>query len=116
MDDNFNILEIINQQKLNKLEKLTNIHIENITQLSTKYLVSYSNTKPLLGWRSNESITNTHNINIPIASAVTAYARIHMSQFKINKDLPNLYYSDTCQRLVHTSMLLYQILLLVQLN
>jgi hypothetical protein len=30
-----------------------------------------------------------------VASAVTAYARIHMSQFKNNPNLPNLYYSDT---------------------
>jgi hypothetical protein len=35
-----------------------------------------------------------HNINVAIAAAITAYARIHMSQFKNN---PNfiLYYSDT---------------------
>jgi hypothetical protein len=36
----------------------------------------------------------THNVSIGIATAVTAYARIHMSQFKNN---PNfiLFYSDT---------------------
>jgi hypothetical protein len=33
--------------------------------------------------------------SIAIAAAVTAYARIHMSQFKNNPDLPNLYYTDT---------------------
>jgi DNA polymerase elongation subunit (family B) len=36
----------------------------------------------------------THNTNIAIASAITAYARIHMSQFK-NNDNFELYYSDT---------------------
>jgi DNA polymerase elongation subunit (family B) len=36
----------------------------------------------------------THNTNIAIASAITAYARIHMSQFKNSLDF-NLYYSDT---------------------
>jgi hypothetical protein len=36
----------------------------------------------------------THNINIAIAAAITAYARIHMSQFKNNPDFI-LYYSDT---------------------
>jgi len=36
----------------------------------------------------------THNVNIAIAAAITAYARIHMSQFKNNPDF-NLYYSDT---------------------
>jgi hypothetical protein len=36
----------------------------------------------------------THNVNVAIASAITAYARIHMSQFKNNPNF-NLYYSDT---------------------
>jgi len=36
----------------------------------------------------------THNVSIAIASAITAYARIHMSQFKNNSEY-NLYYSDT---------------------
>ncbi len=39
--------------------------------------------------------SETHNINIAIASAITAYARIHMSQFKNNPSFANLYYSDT---------------------
>lgn len=36
----------------------------------------------------------THNVSISIASAITAYARIHMSQFKNNPNF-NLFYSDT---------------------
>ena len=36
----------------------------------------------------------THNTNVSIASAITAYARIHMSQFKNNSDF-TLYYTDT---------------------
>jgi len=36
----------------------------------------------------------THNVNIAIASAITSYARIHMSFFKNNPNF-NLYYSDT---------------------
>jgi DNA polymerase elongation subunit (family B) len=35
-----------------------------------------------------------HNINVAIAAAITAYARIHMTQFKNNTNF-NLYYSDT---------------------
>jgi len=37
---------------------------------------------------------SNNNINIAVASAITSYARIHMSQFK---NLPGykLYYSDT---------------------
>jgi hypothetical protein len=36
----------------------------------------------------------THNVSVGIAAAITAYARIHMSQFKNNPNF-NLYYSDT---------------------
>jgi len=36
----------------------------------------------------------THNVSISIAAAITAYARIHMSQFKNNNSF-NLFYSDT---------------------
>lgn len=36
----------------------------------------------------------SHNVSISIASAITAYARIHMSQFKNNPNI-NLYYTDT---------------------
>jgi DNA polymerase elongation subunit (family B) len=36
----------------------------------------------------------SHNVNVAIAAAITAYARIHMSQFKNNPNF-NLYYSDT---------------------
>jgi DNA polymerase elongation subunit (family B) len=36
----------------------------------------------------------THNVSIAIAAAITAYARIHMSQFKNNPNF-ELYYSDT---------------------
>jgi len=35
-----------------------------------------------------------HNVNLSIAAAITAYAIIHMSQFKNNEDYI-LYYSDT---------------------
>jgi hypothetical protein len=36
----------------------------------------------------------SHNVSISIAAAITAYARIHMSQFKNNPKI-NLYYTDT---------------------
>ena len=35
-----------------------------------------------------------HNVSVSIAAAITAYSRIHMSQFKNNPDI-NLYYSET---------------------
>ena len=97
MNDEFNILDIVNKEGLKEIEE-SNFSIENIVPLMSgkieKYLISYNNP-------DNQIITKmdgnkeTHNINIAIASAVTAYARIHMSQFKNKPNLPNLYYSDT---------------------
>jgi hypothetical protein len=40
------------------------------------------------------SLSETHNVNVGIASAITALARIHMSKFKNNSNF-NLYYTDT---------------------
>ena len=42
----------------------------------------------------DSEITNKMDVNIAIASAITAYGRIHMSQFKNNPNY-KLYYSDT---------------------
>lgn len=89
-NDNFNELVIVNQKELNELTN-SNIEIENIIELNSKFLVSFLNKTKTL--ESNRDV----NINIGIAAAVTAYARIHMSQFKNNpaQAFPNLYYSDT---------------------
>jgi len=98
MNDDFNILEIVDQEELIEIES-SYLIIDNIQQLSStkgkeKYLVSYSNpeSKTLTLMDGNKE---THNINISVAAAITAYARIHMSQFKNNPSFPNLYYSDT---------------------
>jgi len=88
MNNNFNTLEFVNQGRFEKLTNNSNIKIENITQLGSKYLVSYNGNKMDVDKELN-------NVNISIAAAVSAYARIHMSQFKNREDLPNLYYSDT---------------------
>ncbi len=92
MDDNFNKIKIVNKKTLTNLEK-SDISFEYIKQLNSKYLVSYNKPKELK--HDLDSNKETHNINIAIASAVTAYARIHMSQFKNNLLFPNLYYTDT---------------------
>jgi hypothetical protein len=103
MNDDFNILDIVNKTELKEIEE-SHLNIDSVIQLSSnakaekeKYLVSYSNpdNKIITKMDGNKEI---HNINIAIASAVTAYARIHMSQFKNNPNAlarPNLYYSDT---------------------
>jgi hypothetical protein len=69
------------------------IEIVDTIELGDNLLVKYiSNNKT----QQNMLYGNleTHNTNIAIASAITAYARVHMSQFKNNPDY-NLYYSDT---------------------
>jgi hypothetical protein len=50
----------------------------------------------LLSYKYNEDEETYHGMdtNIAIASAITAYARVHMSQFKNNPNY-KLYYSDT---------------------
>jgi hypothetical protein len=96
MDDSFTKTIIISSKDYPKWEKEGNnkSSILNVLPLGDNYLVQTKN--PL-----NEIKTfldngfETHNVNIGIASAVTAYSRIHMSQFKNNPNFPNLYYSDT---------------------
>ena len=58
-----------------------------------KELISFFNEQDYSGGEDNISPNNL-NISIPISAAVTACARIHMSQFQTMKDF-NLYYSDT---------------------
>lgn len=65
--------------------------IEDIITFGSKILLRYKNLLSL----NTELIGSTTNTNIAVASAVTAYARIFMSQFKNREDLPNLYYTDT---------------------
>jgi len=98
MNDDFDILEIVDQKELLEIES-GDYNISEIKPLGgvgrqNKYLVSYSNpdSKILTLIDGNKE---DHNVSIGIAAAVTAYARIIMSQFKNNKELPNLYYSDT---------------------
>jgi hypothetical protein len=94
MNDDFNLLDIVDQKELREMEKSHLTLSDIISFSSNKFLVSYSNP-------SNKMVTlmdgnkETHNVNIAIAAAVTAYARIHMSQFKNNPSFPNLYYTDT---------------------
>ena len=46
----------------------------------------------VLGYKNNDNKTTLNNV--AIASAITALARVHMSQFKNAEDY-NLYYTDT---------------------
>jgi len=92
MNNNFMINEVYHENDIikNKILEKTN-NIQNIIELG-EYNIIQSQNDNLDNRLDNGSIT--HNINIAIASAITAYARIHMSQFKNNPNY-KLYYSDT---------------------
>jgi hypothetical protein len=82
-----------NKKSFNEFAEVFSEDITDIIELGDKLLVKYVSED---SQRSTMLYGNleTHNVNISIASAITAYARVHMSQFKNN---PNfiLYYTDT---------------------
>lgn len=94
MDDSFSDITIFdNFKEFKTWFEIHNEEVIDFSELGKKILVQYRSEDKdqqteLLG------TLETHNVSIGIASAITAYARIHMSQFKNN---PNyiLYYSDT---------------------
>jgi hypothetical protein len=98
MNDNFNDIRIVNEKSLNKLENNNKISIQDIFNLDNdEFIVQIKKNEYLPPGELISSIDNlneNHNINIAIASFVTAYARIHMTQFKNNKDF-KLFYTDT---------------------
>jgi len=87
MDDNFTEVNIIHKGYYSDFE---NKFFDNI--IDTQDLGDYK----LITFNSIDSLddSGTHNVSIGIAAAITAYARIDMSQFKNNPDFI-LYYSDT---------------------
>lgn len=102
VDDNLSRVFLLNKKEFNKYlgnkdnNKLNSINevLElntDIEDQNTFYLVSNEADNDLN--IINSSYTN-HNINIAIASAITAQARIYMSKFKNNPNL-TLYYTDT---------------------
>jgi len=91
MDDNFNKIVIIPKEDFDNYPLAKgDVEIEEVLEFDKHLLLKIINKEV-----SKDITPGDHNINISIAAAVTAYARIHMSQFKNNPNLPNLYYSDT---------------------
>jgi hypothetical protein len=93
MDDNFSNSFILNKDEYKEIEESGN-NIIDVVELGNNYMVQLKNPDNLLNTRLDGN-REVHNVNIAIAENVTAYARIHMSQFKNNLLLPNLYYTDT---------------------
>jgi DNA polymerase elongation subunit (family B) len=83
-DNKKSYLDFINQHSddiIDEIELGEKVLIKHRSDLKDQQNILYGNLE-------------THNTNIAIASAITAYARIHMSQFKNNSEF-KLYYSDT---------------------
>jgi hypothetical protein len=87
MDDSFSEWNIIDKNLLDSFIDNKTIDILDIIDLDNKIMIQY---------KSSENINSDgdHNINIAIASAITSYSRIHMSQFK-NHPNYKLFYTDT---------------------
>jgi DNA polymerase type B, organellar and viral len=88
MDDNFIEVNIIHEDYYSDFENKFIDNIIDSKKLGEYVLVRYINDT------SDIQDDTSHNISIGVASAITAYARIHMSQFK-NDSCFNLYYTDT---------------------
>jgi len=90
-------IEIISIKDLNKYLDKFNTNIADIIYLEDHVVVTLNtnefNPSSDTPYYDSE-ITNQMDVNIAIASAITAYGRIHMSQFKNNPNY-KLYYSDT---------------------
>jgi hypothetical protein len=89
----FNISDPLDQDHFNKVFELWAESIKDCIEIGNyKILVRNS----LLEYKYDEKEEMFHglDINIAIASAITAGARVHMSYFKNNPNL-KLYYSDT---------------------
>lgn len=89
MDDNFTEVSIIHKDYFPDFENKYLDSVLNFKELGDYILVSYENEKSEI-----ENEGSTHNVSVSVASAITAYARIHMSQFKNDPNI-NLYYTDT---------------------
>jgi hypothetical protein len=88
MDDNFIEVNVIHKDYYLDFQNKFFDNILDCQDLGDYKMVSYRNNDVEI------SEDSTHNVSIGIASAITAYARIHMSQFKNNPKI-NLYYTDT---------------------
>jgi hypothetical protein len=89
MDDNFSEVNIVHKDYISDFENKFFDLISSKTELEDYFLIETKNIENII-----DDENSTHNINVGIAAAITAYSRIHMSQFKNNLSF-NLYYSDT---------------------
>jgi len=89
MDDNFTNIEVVHRDYFADFENKFIDQIEEKVYLGDHILVFLNKLEKL-----KPEDQSTHNVSIGIAAAITAYSRMHMSQFKNNPNI-NLYYTDT---------------------
>jgi DNA polymerase type B, organellar and viral len=87
MDDNFSEINVIHKDYFPDFENKLFDNIIKTTEIDNYFLVEFENI-------SKEEDNLSNDVSIAIAASVTAYSRIHMSQFKNNPKI-NLYYTDT---------------------
>jgi len=87
MDDLFTFTEILSKKDYINFEKQDGAKeaIIDLVEIGDNYMIQLKNPINKLNTLLDNG-TETHNVNIAIAAAVTAYARIHMSQFKNNSE------------------------------
>jgi hypothetical protein len=96
MKDELTKLEIFNnsdKEFIQEIIELYNTSIKDILELENHTLI-IRDCLADYSYNDKSEIYHGSEINVSIASAITAYARIHMSQFKNNPDF-KLYYTDT---------------------
>jgi hypothetical protein len=99
MHDNFTSIDIIDKKDYIKFEKSIGVdNILNYIELGDNFLVTSKN-----GQRYFNIAEVNSNINVAVASAITAGARIAMSKVKNIKGM-KVFYSDTDS--IHTNMIL----------
>jgi DNA polymerase elongation subunit (family B) len=93
MDDSFPSIEMVKTKEVFKFIDEFKGEIHDVIELGNKTMITYRTSQADINRMVDEN-SETHNVSVAIASAITAYARIHMSQFKNNPNF-KLFYSDT---------------------
>lgn len=93
MDDNFVNISIFDKKYYMEYEQKYMTDIIDIMEINDKFLVQHISPLKFDNTLLDNGKEN-HNTNIAIASAITAYARVYMTQFKNNPNF-NLFYTDT---------------------
>jgi hypothetical protein len=92
----FEILDNVTPEDKAYIESIINLHKSDILDLIEldNYTMIIFKDIANISFNDKTEIYHGTEVNIAIASAITAYARVYMSQFK-NNPLYKIYYSDT---------------------